>query len=437
MDVILDTNQILSDPKMERNYFTELFTYLRRTGSILIVPTIVFREASARYSAELTRRFQAAVSACGNLKHFCVETRHFVPTINLPAELRAFKRRLFNPAPGVKVIAYRKMGAAHIREVLRRGVHRIRPASASGEELRDVALWLVALQYAKETGRPVAFITSDSDFASAEKDGLHPDLVSECEQKGVEIRFYRELRDFVVANALAQEAIDEAELLKYIPLDRAHEAASRLLSLRLAEKGAVQRCTITKLSFVSGQKYAVGEDSYFIETSVTGEANVSILENSLSWFVRQSNILSARASTDALFGVDPLALGTFSNLFSSGIPLASEKWPSLGSLRFATQPVSASSFLVTSSGNAIQSAELGQPTIEKVYRCGFTLRLSARVVKDKLEALEPEGIRMEELRVAEPERTAPPGRVASEPETGSVTATKMPHKRAHVPRKRR
>jgi hypothetical protein len=38
-------------------------------------------------------------------------------------------------------------------DVALRGIHRVKLASATGEQLRDVLLWLLVLRYAQETKR--------------------------------------------------------------------------------------------------------------------------------------------------------------------------------------------------------------------------------------------------------------------------------------------
>ena len=63
MDVILDTNILLQDPAFKRNQFPELFAYLRRTNSRLVIPTLVRDEVRERYRDRLKDYVNSARSA--------------------------------------------------------------------------------------------------------------------------------------------------------------------------------------------------------------------------------------------------------------------------------------------------------------------------------------------------------------------------------------
>jgi hypothetical protein len=49
MNVVLDANIYLADPRMEGVAFKSLLDYLRKKQSTLIIPQIVFDEVIARY----------------------------------------------------------------------------------------------------------------------------------------------------------------------------------------------------------------------------------------------------------------------------------------------------------------------------------------------------------------------------------------------------
>jgi rRNA-processing protein FCF1 len=63
MDVILDSNQILTDPHMEGDRIQSLFRYLRRTSSSLVIPKIVQDEVLARYIEQLKTKHKKLVDA--------------------------------------------------------------------------------------------------------------------------------------------------------------------------------------------------------------------------------------------------------------------------------------------------------------------------------------------------------------------------------------
>ena len=69
MDVVLDANMYLSDPRMEGVAFRSLLDYLRKTQSSLIVPQIVLDEVIARYPERLSAQLKRAISEVGSLRH--------------------------------------------------------------------------------------------------------------------------------------------------------------------------------------------------------------------------------------------------------------------------------------------------------------------------------------------------------------------------------
>jgi hypothetical protein len=60
MDVVLDANIYLADPRMEGVAFKSLLDYLRKKQSTLIIPQIVFDEVIARYPDLLSAQSRKA-----------------------------------------------------------------------------------------------------------------------------------------------------------------------------------------------------------------------------------------------------------------------------------------------------------------------------------------------------------------------------------------
>jgi hypothetical protein len=68
MDVILDTNIYVQDFKMRRTQFQELFTYLTRTGSLLVIPSVVLQETVHEYREALSAALQTLRQAWRRLR---------------------------------------------------------------------------------------------------------------------------------------------------------------------------------------------------------------------------------------------------------------------------------------------------------------------------------------------------------------------------------
>jgi hypothetical protein len=59
---------------------------------------------------------------------------------------------------------YPDVNGVDVNEVFLSGVKRRRPANKDGEELRDVIIWLIALQYADKEKKQIALVSNDGGF---------------------------------------------------------------------------------------------------------------------------------------------------------------------------------------------------------------------------------------------------------------------------------
>jgi hypothetical protein len=197
MDIILDANTYLAEPRMAGPNFQELFAYLRRTNSRLVIPEVVLHEVLARYRDELAKHARRVASDWATMRARAVSDPGDRPRLDVGGQVAALRKRLDKPAPGVEVVVYDDFSSIDVKELVRRGVNRIRPASAQGEELRDVILWIMVLQYAKASGAGMGFITDDKTFADEQQQKLHPQLADDVEREGVCVTFYRSIGEFI------------------------------------------------------------------------------------------------------------------------------------------------------------------------------------------------------------------------------------------------
>lgn len=75
MDVVLDSNIYLSDIRMESIKFKNLFDYLRRTKSTLVLPRLVREETVGKYRYKLDNQSRKAASAVQELNKFIVDKK--------------------------------------------------------------------------------------------------------------------------------------------------------------------------------------------------------------------------------------------------------------------------------------------------------------------------------------------------------------------------
>jgi len=103
------------------------------------------------------------------------------------------RRKLKKPSPHVQSVVLSNFEDVPVQEIARRGIERIPPATAKGEELRDVMIWLMMLGHAEKSGCDVAFISHDEHFR--EGDHLHPKLRDDLQGGKIKLHYYKAIDD--------------------------------------------------------------------------------------------------------------------------------------------------------------------------------------------------------------------------------------------------
>lgn len=277
MDVILDTNVIVEDFAFKRPQFTELMGYLKRTGSRLAIPTVVRDEAEAKFREELSRQIRAAKNSWENVRKLSRQTKAALPSVDVDLAVQSFLDRIQHPAPGVLETTILGLESVDINDVVSRGIHRRRPASDDGEELRDVMVWLVAKHYAKTKSEEVAFISRDAGFrASKDDQQLHPELRSELDAAGIHISFHSDVANFITSHALDQHPVDESWLSRFIKFSVLRNAGGELLKAQVASWGVVDHAEIDSLELTKAIEYVIAEDSSYLEAEYKGVGTVRL-----------------------------------------------------------------------------------------------------------------------------------------------------------------
>ncbi len=408
MNVILDSNVYLALLLQTGRQFTtstqfaELLAYIRRTGSHLVVPLLVFWEVVERYRSNLTERIEKANSACSRIRKMAMTDVNPFTEPDILREVNELRKLLRRPAEGMRTEIYSDVSGVDVQEVVRRGIKRIRPASDKGEELRDVILWLMAIQYAKQHGNVVAFVSNDGTFADGDGTSLHPDLRSEIDDAGVDICFYRSVKDFITDNALETDPLTEDWLTQYVASQEIEQMARGTLE-RLSVEGlsrtraSIREAQIGQLTFDGGQRYTVGEDSYYVEGVYVGRGLLKVREklwkralprqltHGLDALLRPAGVLPKLQQAHlapAFFGPSEST-----NVFISSPPSAIFEqaeppwvgigWPGIGGL---------------------ETVE-----VDVTYRCEFSLGFSARIVGGERVAMQLETFLASNLTLEERE----------------------------------
>jgi len=283
MNVVLDSNIYASDYRMEGIPFRNLFDYLRKTSSSLVLFRIVQEEVAATYARELKSRYKEAVKSWDAYRHL-VFPEQLAPLEepDFLAQEKQLRGHLMKPLEGINVVYESHTSNISIDEVYLRGINRIRPANAKGEELRDVILWLSTLAHAKASNRAVAFISGDSGFW--QENDVHPEIRGDVETHGVSVRLYRSIKDFVEANLPPSKSATAEWFSALLPLESVKtligEAVVKALQEHERPIFPFQALTIRAADFISsefreGKIYEVASNVQFAEVVLAAEVLVN------------------------------------------------------------------------------------------------------------------------------------------------------------------
>jgi hypothetical protein len=307
MDVALDSNAYLADPRMDSVAFRSLLDYLRKTESNLIIPKIVLDEVIARYPERLSPHVKRTISEASSLRNLVLVSKIAKIEVDTTAELRALRKKLTKPSAHVKSVILRNFGDISPADVARRGIERTAPANSSGEQLRDVMVWLMIVGYARSTSREIAFITADKHFRHEEN--LHPHLAQEILAGNLSLRFYIAIDDFIKAHAPRPHQLTSHEAFdlygKSHVLDR-FEIAVRRSYPGIWHSAASVEVIGRKVDFIRGALYEVGPDSKYGEMEFSVELNLRVT-NATQSFTVPTDALTATYKFKPLSGFVPFA----------------------------------------------------------------------------------------------------------------------------------
>jgi len=278
VNIFLDTNVWLEDKHLTSTGFSSLWAYLKRTGSSIILPNLVLEEVLGVYDRTLVEKCEKAFSVGNDVLKYLIRQEspklRFNLNVDRGGETEAFRKRLLEPAQGIKTVQFDD-SSVDIREVYRRGIQRRKPASKNGEELRDVILWLTVLQYARDNKASVALVTRDSGFWDGDK--LHAELRGDIASYDVEVSVYKNIESFNKANALRSSLLSAEDIQKLFDVRALDERAVEEVAQRLdgfeTDKSVVhfRSGKVLKANLPEGMLYDVAEGVQFAEVEYHAE----------------------------------------------------------------------------------------------------------------------------------------------------------------------
>src|ERR1700684_1374342 len=117
MDVSLDANLILNDPRMEGNAFRRLLDYLKKTSSRLVLSKVVLDEVIARYPDRLRPAVHKATTAVAHLRILAFDDKIRLPAINVEHETGKLLKKLLKPSKYVTSLVVDNFSEVLVGEV--------------------------------------------------------------------------------------------------------------------------------------------------------------------------------------------------------------------------------------------------------------------------------------------------------------------------------
>lgn len=273
MDIILDSNAYLADVSLESINFKNLFDYCRRTKSTIILPRLVREEVVTKYISALQEQAKKSLVSIRELNRLALEPtqRIQLPKIDFQARAHELRRKFRSQHRGVRLRYYADITGVDVHEIYLRGIGRRKPANSNGEELRDVILWLITLQYAKKQNKEIAFVSADKGFWNG--DQVHGQILEDLSKHCAKIRIYRTVEDFVKESSPPPKPVDDEQVSPLFDLHSLTDAIVRTASDALLNHRQVflisflgiAAMTLTHYEFEEGEIYELGEDNQFME----------------------------------------------------------------------------------------------------------------------------------------------------------------------------
>ncbi|AVQ98102.1 hypothetical protein OBCHQ24_03300 [Oceanobacillus iheyensis] len=290
MLVVLDANVIKKNFMLTSIDFNNLFDYLIKTQSRLIIPQIVWEEIQNLYKQELKQRYDDYEDTYSKLNLLLMNSIDNNVEINVDEKTTRYmdyiKYKL--DLKDEDIVKYKQ---EYLPEVVNRAIYRIKPCSLKGEEFRDTLLWLTVLDVAKDNldEQLVLISHNTKDFAANNnKELLHPDLRKEVEDLNLEVQYYNSLSQFIQKHATKIKFIDETWIKDQINI---HEVNKTFLHiLREHEADTLMRYAEYRFDNCTGYinicgayldiddffVYEKSDGSLYFELILSGEVEVEV-----------------------------------------------------------------------------------------------------------------------------------------------------------------
>ncbi|HEY9628087.1 MAG TPA: PIN domain-containing protein [Coleofasciculaceae cyanobacterium] len=195
--VVLDTNSLYGDFRLESRQALKLRDNLRELGGELVIPEVVVDEAERKFDELLRENLGELKKSIKRYRQLTGSDDINIP--NKPEDIKnsSLRQRLLEVAD--RLICYPILDH---QQVVKRLLAGYRPFSGTEDKgYRDFLIWLSVLQVATESHKTVLFVTSNSnDFCTKKGNQLHEDLIKDLEARRIPSNRLVITRSFSSAN---------------------------------------------------------------------------------------------------------------------------------------------------------------------------------------------------------------------------------------------
>ncbi len=215
MILLPDANALHADPLCDGPSWQVVAREIRNGDLRVAISEVVLAEAVANYRRRLEKLRAGAEKWLRELRAVRASAEVYeLVQATLDGLAEDYEKRLRQALDDLEAETVGYPDADHAIAVSR-AVERRPPCDENGDGYRDTLLWLTALELAEE--EDVALVTRDSDFLDDDGGGLNPALMSEAEERGVQIDRFESVAQFVLEHVvdIPNEGIpDHAEELR-------------------------------------------------------------------------------------------------------------------------------------------------------------------------------------------------------------------------------
>jgi len=202
MKIIIDTNLLRQDFLLHSRKFEMLHDFLSKSDYEIVLPRIVFDEICSLYKCKLINIYGKLVDSIKSLNKLFIESSSIdIPDLDTEKLLDNFvenmRKRIFLKDKNII-----PLNNKHLPFIVERAINKLPPFFDNKSEFRDALIWLATLEVASSEPRnAVIFLSSNTKEFSDNSGNLHPVLLEQANQIGVEIQYFTSIDKFLQSKA--------------------------------------------------------------------------------------------------------------------------------------------------------------------------------------------------------------------------------------------